>query len=136
MSAVGTPVKRAAKAPAKKSATAAKLKVLTDVTFKTCSRCKQSKPLNAETFARDKSSKDGFYGQCKQCEAEYRASKKQAAAPVVAQPVAVAATPAPKKAKKATGVTPEQQAEAQAKVATFVAEQAAIGNITEATAAV
>lgn len=74
---------------------------------KVCSKCKVAKPLNAETFARDKSSKDGFYGQCKSCEADYRAAKKQAAgavaaqqptpAPVVALPVA--ATPAPKKAK-------------------------------------
>ena len=45
MSAVGTPVKKAAKSPAKKSAIAAKLEVLTDVTFKTCSRSKVSEEV-------------------------------------------------------------------------------------------
>jgi hypothetical protein len=65
---------------------------------KVCSKCKVAKPLSAETFARDKSSKDGFYGQCKQCEADYRAAKKAAGAAAPA-PVAVAATPVPK-AKK------------------------------------
>lgn len=83
----------------KKAIAAPVLEVHTDVTLKACSRCKQAMPLNAETFARDKSSKDGLYGQCKQCEADYRAAKKAASAlPVAAMPQA--ATPPPDKKVK------------------------------------
>jgi len=45
---------------------------------KLCRKCSTVKPL--DEFAKDKSSKDGAYSQCKSCEAAWRAAKKAATA--------------------------------------------------------